>query len=353
MTTATHSSVTETAVKRAVPMNVFRQSAPLRTVCLENRELVGPGGVGTVRHLVFDTSAGPYPFLEGQSAGILPPGLDANGKPHKLRLYSIASTRHGDTGDGKTLSLCVRRLEYPHPETGETVYGVCSTYLCGLKVGDEVDVTGPTGKAMLLPDDPAATIVMLATGTGIAPFRAHLWRMFRENNTDYEFRGSAWLIFGIPTTPNILYREELEDFRQHANFRLTYAISREQKNAKGGGCTSRTALPNTWASCGSCSSATTRTCSSAACAAWKTALMRRSRHTRRRWASSGRSTANTSKRATAGTLKPIDADGCGRRPGDNRAATRHTGRGRSGTCPYVLTLRLGRSGTCPYDGRNC
>lgn len=233
MTTATHSSVTETAVKRAVPMNVFRQSAPLRTVCLENRELVGPGGVGTVRHLVFDTSAGPYPFLEGQSAGILPPGLDANGKPHKLRLYSIASTRHGDTGDGKTLSLCVRRLEYPHPETGETVYGVCSTYLCGLKVGDEVDVTGPTGKAMLLPDDPAATIVMLATGTGIAPFRAHLWRMFRENNTDYEFRGSAWLIFGIPTTPNILYREELEDFRQHANFRLTYAISREQKNAKG------------------------------------------------------------------------------------------------------------------------
>jgi ferredoxin--NADP+ reductase len=234
MTTATHSSVTETAVKRAIPMNVFRQSAPLRTVCLENRELVGPGGIGTVRHLVFDTSAGPYPFLEGQSAGILPPGLDANGKPHKLRLYSIASTRHGDTGDGKTLSLCVRRLEYPHPETGETVYGVCSTYLCGLKVGDEVNVTGPTGKAMLLPDDPAATIVMLATGTGIAPFRAHLWRMFRENNTDYEFRGSAWLIFGIPTTPNILYREELEDFRQHANFRLTYAISREQKNAKGG-----------------------------------------------------------------------------------------------------------------------
>ncbi len=226
--------MTETAVKRAIPMNVFRQSAPLRTVCLENRELVGPGGIGTVRHLVFDTSAGPYPFLEGQSAGILPPGHDANGKPHKLRLYSIASTRHGDTGDGKTLSLCVRRLEYPHPETGETVYGVCSTYLCGLQVGDEVNMTGPTGKAMLLPDDPTATIIMLATGTGIAPFRAHLWRMFRENNPDYEFHGSAWLIFGIPTTPNILYREELEDFRQHANFRLTYAISREQKNAKGG-----------------------------------------------------------------------------------------------------------------------
>ncbi|QUW04391.1 ferredoxin--NADP(+) reductase [Chloracidobacterium validum] len=234
MTTATYTSVTEAAVKRAIPMNVFRQSAPLTAICLENRELVGPGGIGTVRHLVFDTSAGPYPFLEGQSAGIIPPGQDANGKPYKLRLYSIASTRHGDTGDGKTFSLCVRQLEYAHPETGETVYGVCSTYLCGLEVGAEVKVTGPTGKAMLLPDDPTATIIMMATGTGIAPFRAHLWRMFRENNPDYQFRGSAWLIFGIPTTPNILYREELEDFQQHANFRLTYAISREQKNAKGG-----------------------------------------------------------------------------------------------------------------------
>ncbi len=146
MTTVMHSSATEAAAKRTIPMNVFRPSAPLRAVCLENRELVGLGGIGTVRHLVFDTSAGPYPFLEGQSAGILPPGCDANGKPHKVRLYSIASTRHGDTGDGKTLSLCVRRLEYPHPETGETVYGVCSSYLCGLKVGEEVNMTGPTGK---------------------------------------------------------------------------------------------------------------------------------------------------------------------------------------------------------------
>ncbi len=234
MTIATQSSVTEPAVKRAIPMNIFRQHAPLTAVCLENRELVGAGGIGTVRHLVLDTSAGPYPFLEGQSAGVIPPGVDAYGKPHKLRLYSIASTRHGDRGDGKTLSLCVRRLEYQHPQTGETVYGVCSSYLCALEVGAEVKLTGPTGKAMLLPDDPTATVIMLATGTGIAPFRAHLWRMFREHNPDYEFRGFAWLIFGIPTSPNILYREELEDFRRHANFRLTYAISREQKNARGG-----------------------------------------------------------------------------------------------------------------------
>jgi ferredoxin--NADP+ reductase len=64
--------------------------------------------------------------------------------------------------------------------------------------------------------------------------------MFKEEeraiNPDYQFRGFAWLIFGIPTTPNILYKEELEEIQAKYpdNFRLTYAISREQKNPQGG-----------------------------------------------------------------------------------------------------------------------
>jgi ferredoxin--NADP+ reductase len=220
----------------AIPMNIYRPGNPFISTCLTNRELVGPGGIGTVRHLEFDISGGDLHFLDGQSVGIVPPGLTADGKHHKLRLYSVASTRHGDYGDDKTLSLCVRQLEYAHPETGETVYGVCSTYLCNLEAGEKVKMTGPVGKAMLLPDDPTATVIMMATGTGIAPFRAHLWRMFREKNPEYSFKGFAWLIFGIPTSANILYREELEEFEREYpdQYRLTYAISREQKNKAGG-----------------------------------------------------------------------------------------------------------------------
>jgi ferredoxin--NADP+ reductase len=80
----------------------------------------------------------------------------------------------------------------------------------------------------------------MGTGTGIAPMRAYLWRMFKDNeravNPEYQFKGMAWLIFGIPTSPNILYKEELEELQAKYpdNFRLTYAISREQKNAQGG-----------------------------------------------------------------------------------------------------------------------
>lgn len=228
------------AKSASIPVNLYKPNAPFLGKVISNEPLVGEGGSGIVQHIMFDLSGGNLHYVEGQSIGIIPAGTDAAGKPHKLRLYSIASTRHGDRLDDQTVSLCVRQLEYQHPETKETVYGVCSTYLCHIEPGTEVKITGPVGKEMLLPDDPEATIIMLATGTGIAPFRAYLWRMFKEAerraNPDYQFKGLAWLIFGVPYTPNILYKQELEEIQAQYpdNFRLTYAISREQQNVTGG-----------------------------------------------------------------------------------------------------------------------
>lgn len=234
-------SMTQAKAKHAdVPVNIYRPNAPFIGKCISNEALVKEGGIGIVQHLKFDLSGGDLRYIEGQSIGIIPPGLDKNGKPEKLRLYSIASTRHGDDVNDKTVSLCVRQLEYEHPETKEKVYGVCSTHLCFLKPGDEVKITGPVGKEMLLPEDTDAKVIMMATGTGIAPMRAYLWRMFKDAeraaNPEYQFNGFAWLIFGVPTTPNFLYKEELEEMQQRYpdNFRLTGAISREQKNPSGG-----------------------------------------------------------------------------------------------------------------------
>ena len=232
--------MTQAKEKKKVPVNIYRPKTPYLGACLSNDELVAEGGIGTVKHLKFDLSEGDLHYLEGQSIGIIPDGEDENGKPHKIRLYSIASTQHGDDVDDKTVSLCVRQLEYKDPETGEPVKGVCSTFLCNLDVGQKVKITGPVGKEMLLADDPNANIVMMGTGTGIAPFRAYLWRMFKDKeqaaNPDYQFNGKAWLIFGIPKTENILYKEELEEMQEKYpdNFELTYAISREQKNSEGG-----------------------------------------------------------------------------------------------------------------------
>ncbi|MBD2232583.1 ferredoxin--NADP reductase [Phormidium tenue] len=224
----------------SVPVNLYKPNAPYVGKVLSNEPLVREGGTGIVQHITFDLSEGNLHYVEGQSIGIIPDGTDDKGKPHKLRLYSIASTRHGDNMDDKTVSLCVRQLEYKHPESGETVYGTCSTFLCGIEPGAGVKITGPVGKEMLLPDDPEATIIMLATGTGIAPFRAYLWRMFKEaerkKNPDYQFKGLAWLIFGVAYSGNVLYKEELEQMQEQYpdNLKLTYAISREQQNAEGG-----------------------------------------------------------------------------------------------------------------------
>ena len=223
----------------AVPVNTYKPKDPFIGTVTENYSLVGEGAIGRVHHITFDLAGGDpqLQYVEGQSIGIIPEGSDANGKPHKLRLYSIASTRHGDNMAGHTVSLCVRQLQYE--KDGETINGVCSTYLCDIEPGAKVKITGPVGKEMLLPDDEDANVIMLATGTGIAPMRTYLRRMFepaeREKN-GWTFRGKAWLFMGAPKTPNLLYDADFEHYESEfpENFRYTKAISREQQNAKGG-----------------------------------------------------------------------------------------------------------------------
>ena len=242
-TASATSTVTETPSKpahKAVPVNLYKPKSPFIGTVTENYSLLKEGAIGRVQHITFDLSGGdPHlAYVEGQSIGIIPEGEDAKGKPHKLRLYSTASTRHGDNLADNTVSLCVRQLEYKN-DAGEEIKGVCSTYLCDIEPGTKVKITGPVGKEMLLPDDEEANVIMLATGTGIAPMRTYLRRMFepseREKN-GWTFRGKAWLFMGAPKTPNLLYDEDFEHYEREYpdNFRYTKAISREQQNSKGG-----------------------------------------------------------------------------------------------------------------------
>ncbi len=126
-------------------------------------------------HVVLDFGAAPFPVLEGQSIGIVPPGVDANGRPHHARQYSIASPRNGERPGYNNLSLTVKRVLEDHD--GQPVRGVASNYICDLKVGDAVQVIGPFGASFLMPNHPRSHIVMICTGTGSAPMRAMTeWR---------------------------------------------------------------------------------------------------------------------------------------------------------------------------------
>ncbi len=122
-----------------------------------------------VRHIIVDLQSLPFPVLEGQSVGVIAPGVDEAGKPHLPRLYSVSSPRDGERSNFNNLSLTVKREQD----------GVCSNYLCDLEQGDEVEITGPFGATFLMPDDPEARLLMICTGTGSAPMRAFTMRRQR------------------------------------------------------------------------------------------------------------------------------------------------------------------------------
>jgi ferredoxin--NADP+ reductase len=125
----------------------------------------------------------------------------------------------------------VKRVLDRDPATGAEHRGVASNYLCDLKPGDHVRVTGPAGKAFLLPDDPGTNLILVATGTGIAPFRAFLRRIYDELP---HWTGAVRLVFGVRTEAECLYREELGAYLSRPGYRHSFAFSREQQ-APGGG----------------------------------------------------------------------------------------------------------------------
>jgi len=98
-------------------------------------------------------------------------------------------------------------------------------------------MTGPVGKAMLLPEeDPKKNLIMVTTGTGIAPYRAFIRRLFTEDTPAAgAYKGLAWLFLGVANSDAILYDEEWQEvLKNNDNFRLDYALSREATNKKGG-----------------------------------------------------------------------------------------------------------------------
>ncbi|KAF3494196.1 hypothetical protein DY000_02055176 [Brassica cretica] len=132
--------------EEGVITNKYRPKEPYTGKVLLNTKITADDAPGETWHM-------------GQSVGVIADGIDKNGKPHKVRLYSIASSALGDLGNSETVSLCVKRLVYTN-DAGEVVKGVCSNFLCDLKPGSDVKLTGPVGKEMLMPKDPNATVIM-------------------------------------------------------------------------------------------------------------------------------------------------------------------------------------------------
>lgn len=173
-------------------INLYNLANPVEAVVQGNYQLTQDQSDVDVHHIILNFEGRPFPVLEGQNLGIIPPGEDTDGKPHLPRLYSVSSPRDGERANYNNVSLTVRRDEH----------GLCSNYICDLKQGDKVRITGPFGATFLLPDDPKARLLMICTGTGSAPMRAFTMRRQRTVGSQ---SGGMTMFFGARTPESLPY----------------------------------------------------------------------------------------------------------------------------------------------------
>jgi benzoyl-CoA 2,3-dioxygenase component A len=184
-------------------LNLYSLKKPLAAMVAGNFRLTAAGAESDVRHIVLDLGTQFMPLLEGQSIGVIPPGQDASGRPHYLRMYSVASPRTGEREGYNNLSLTVKRVTLDHE--GRPTVGVASNYLCDLQRGATVHITGPFGERFLMPNHPASNILMICTGTGSAPMRAMTEHRRRLKEAGKAIGGKLMLFFGARKPEELPY----------------------------------------------------------------------------------------------------------------------------------------------------
>ena len=166
----------------------------------------------SVRHLAFERADGaPFAFVPGQFVQIH--FNYADGKPTK-RSYSVATIGAGDGSPVPRVEMAVSYVE-----------GGAATELLGnLREGESVAGSGPYGRFCLMPPDANRRYLLVATGTGVTPYRAMLPQLtvlMAARNV------RVALVYGARNEAELLYAEEFEAFaREHPLFEYYACLSR-------------------------------------------------------------------------------------------------------------------------------
>jgi ferredoxin--NADP+ reductase len=166
-----------------------------------------------VRELVLDIDRPDFPYKLGQSVGVLAPGSPDFGQEHHFRLYSVADLPASDEAGKPRIKICVRRCFYIDEYSGERYPGIASNFLCDLRAGDKLTLSGPYGLAFEVPEEHDANLILIGTGTGIAPFRAFVKHLYGEVP---DWKGKVWLFYGARSGLELLYmNDKKDDFSQY------------------------------------------------------------------------------------------------------------------------------------------
>ncbi|HLJ47428.1 MAG TPA: FAD-binding oxidoreductase [Bryobacteraceae bacterium] len=176
----------------------------MKATLVDFRE-IGPD----VRHFVFEVpGVKEFYFVPGQFVSLT---QNLEGK-EITRAYSISSAPNGNRFD-----LCLNRVQD----------GIFSNWLFTLAPGDTVETSAPLGYFILR--NPQRDAVLVATGTGIAPFRSMLEAWLGQDDPK-----QLTLIFGVRYEHNLFYRDEFEELaRKHPNFRFWPTLSRPEPSWQG------------------------------------------------------------------------------------------------------------------------
>lgn len=179
---------------------------PLRLV---GRRMIAP----TVAHLSFVRDDGqPLDYIPGQFVQVH--FHYADGTATK-RSYSLATQHDHAIGPGESVEIAVSYVSG----------GAATALFEGLDLGGTVEASGPYGRFCLLPGDANRRYLLIATGTGVTPYRAMLPQLaglIAERGVEIV------LLFGARNPEELLYGDEFRAFAAaHPGFRFVPCFSRE------------------------------------------------------------------------------------------------------------------------------
>lgn len=135
------------------------------------------------------------------------------------RYYSIASA---PVKSQNQVEVVYRTVVYQ--THGRQKQGVATGYMMGLTPGDEVDATIMPNQNFKLPQNLEVPILMLAAGTGVAPFRG-----FMQARTQMAASSQNWLFYGeTHAKTSFIFQSQWADWVKAGQLTLTTAFSRDQ-----------------------------------------------------------------------------------------------------------------------------
>jgi ferredoxin--NADP+ reductase len=175
---------------------------PQTATLVANQRITSAGSPEDVRRLLFITTDAGFDGRAGQCLRALAPGQC--GQRWHERLYSIAELDHADP-QRTDFTLLVRRCQVIDEFNGERYDGIASNHLCNLSVGEQMWFTGPVGYPFTIPADHGAGLLLIGAGTGIAPFRGLIRRLYNELGS---WQGQVRLFYGARSGLEMLYMNE-------------------------------------------------------------------------------------------------------------------------------------------------